>query len=265
MKHTLRLAQKRIDVTGDDAREWLGGQLTCDLRESAPGSSTYGLLLTTKGKIITDVWVLTGYENAPFALSVPESALPETLKRLERFLVMEDVDLEVSDEVLVSVQGGDSPGPGWWPVPRLDGPGWERWMSPEEAATHTTTSETDYEGARIEAGRPRLGLDMGNDTLPQEVGLHRAVAFDKGCYVGQEPVVMLEHRGKPPKRLVRLSVAGAEPGAEVIAGGASVGRVTSVHPSKELALALVRRKFLESDLQVGDACVGEVMVIGQKA
>ena len=109
------------------------------------------------------------------------------------------------------------------------------------------------QGARYDArGVPRWGRDFGADTLPQEAGLKHAVSFDKGCYLGQEPVVMLEHRGKPPKRLVRLELEDAvEVGAPVEAAERQVGRVTSAAGTR--ALALVKRKALEGEapLEVG--------------
>ena len=78
---------------------------------------------------------------------------------------------------------------------------------------------------RIESGRPRLGVDMDDTTIPQEAGLNeRAVSFDKGCYVGQETVARLHYRGKPNRHLrgLRLS-APANTGDAVRAGDREVG------------------------------------------
>jgi len=86
--------------------------------------------------------------------------------------------------------------------------------------------------ARLRAGRPVFGADFGPSVLPQVAGLtRRAVSFKKGCYRGQEPVVMLEHRGSPPKRLVRVQIDASAP---VVVGtslrgadGAVLGAITS--------------------------------------
>ena len=69
-------------------------------------------------------------------------------------------------------------------------------------------SEEAAECVRIESGRPRLGMDMGSNTIPQEAGLNeRAVSFTKGCYVGQETVARLHYRGKPNRHLRGLELS----------------------------------------------------------
>ena len=71
--------------------------------------------------------------------------------------------------------------------------------------------EEALECLRVESGRPRLGLDMDGDTIPQEAGINeRAVSFTKGCYVGQETVARLHYKGKPNRHLrgLRLGETG---------------------------------------------------------
>jgi folate-binding protein YgfZ len=111
---------------------------------------------------------------------------------------------------------------------------------------------------RIEAGRPRLGFELGDDVIPQEAALNdRAISFTKGCYVGQETVARLYYKGKPNRHLrgLRLS-APAERGQIVVAGEREVGRIGSscVSPTHgPIALALLRREAAPGDsVQVGD-------------
>jgi folate-binding protein YgfZ len=119
---------------------------------------------------------------------------------------------------------------------------------------------------RIEAGRPRLGLELGDDVIPQEAALNdRAISFTKGCYVGQETVARLHYKGKPNRHLrgLRLS-APAERGQIVLAGEREVGRIGSscVSPTHgPIALALLRREAAPGDsVQVGDGgTVAEVV------
>ena len=105
---------------------------------------------------------------------------------------------------------------------------------------------------RVEAGRPRLGLDMTGETIPEEAGLNeRAVSFTKGCYVGQETVARLHYRGKPNRHLrgLRLSEP-AERDGPILLGEKEVGRVgsTTVSPTLgPIALALVRREAEPGD------------------
>jgi tRNA-modifying protein YgfZ len=107
-----------------------------------------------------------------------------------------------------------------------------------------------YEALRVEARRPRLGLDSDHRTIPNELPwLRTAVHLDKGCYRGQETVARVHNLGRPPRRLVLLHLDGvsevlAEPGTPVLAGTREVGRVGSVvrhHELGVIALALVKQ------------------------
>jgi folate-binding protein YgfZ len=120
-----------------------------------------------------------------------------------------------------------------------------------------------YEALRVEARRPRLGLDSDHRTIPNELQwLRTAVHLDKGCYRGQETVARVHNLGRPPRRLVLLHLDGvsevlAEPGTPVQAGAREVGRVGSVvrhHELGVIALALVKRNVgADTAIKVGDA------------
>jgi folate-binding protein YgfZ len=107
-----------------------------------------------------------------------------------------------------------------------------------------------YEALRVEARRPRFGVDTDHRTIPNELPwLRTAVHLEKGCYRGQETVARVHNLGRPPRRLVLLHLDGisevlAEPGTPVLAGTREVGRVGSVVRHYELgviALALVKQ------------------------
>ena len=105
---------------------------------------------------------------------------------------------------------------------------------------------------RIERGRPRYGVDMSDENLPGEAGIvERAVSFTKGCYVGQEPVARMFHKGHPNRHLrVLLLSAPVEPGTPVTAAGKEVGRITSAGVSPvhgPIALAILRREVAPGD------------------
>jgi len=185
------------------------------------------------------------------------------VKRLDRFIVMEDVELEPTE--LCVIHTLVEPAREAHATPRIVTQGWDLVVSDAEATLAELEREgfvrgddALYERLRIEAGKPRLGADFGEHTLPQEAGLKSAVSFSKGCYFGQEPVVMLEHRGKPPKRLVQIAPLATSLGPVIVgapvtdAEGREVGTVTSATP--DAALALVKRRALEA---------GELRVNGQ--
>lgn len=258
------LDERVLRVHGDDARTWLQGQVTCDVLLGGP--SVHGLVLSATGHVITDVWVLDRSrpgETPELWLRMPSRAFDAAVKRLDRFIVMEDVELEPTE--LRVIHTLVEPTREAHATPRIVTQGWDLVVSDAEATLAELEREgfvrgddALYERLRIAAGKPRLGADFGEHTLPQEAGLKSAVSFTKGCYFGQEPVVMLEHRGKPPKRLVRIAPLASSLGPVIVGApvtdseGREVGTVTSATP--DAALALVKRRALEA---------GELRVNGQ--
>ncbi|MDT4915220.1 MAG: tRNA-modifying protein YgfZ [Pseudonocardiales bacterium] len=107
-----------------------------------------------------------------------------------------------------------------------------------------------FEALRVEARRPRLGLETDHRTIPHEVGwIGSAVHLDKGCYRGQETVARVQNLGKPPRRLVLLHLSGEsdalpEPGTAVELDGRTVGFLgTALHHFDlgPIALAVIKR------------------------
>lgn len=143
----------------------------------------------------------------------------------------------------------------------------DHWLSRLRLAGATLTPAADLEFARIETGRAEFLVDMDADTIPLEAGLEdRAISFTKGCYVGQEVIVRILHRGggRVAKRLVGLVVDGdCVPSARATVSGSTgdVGRVTSAAWSPRLArpvaLAYVHRDLAEPGSTVQVACDGE--------
>ncbi|MEB3370180.1 CAF17-like 4Fe-4S cluster assembly/insertion protein YgfZ [Saccharopolyspora mangrovi] len=119
-----------------------------------------------------------------------------------------------------------------------------------------------FEALRVEALRPRVGLDTDDRSIPHELGwIHLAAHVAKGCYRGQETVAKVHNVGKPPRRMVLLHLDGSvevspETGDPVFHGDRKVGRVGSVVQHHELgpvALALVKRSApVDAELMAGD-------------
>jgi tRNA-modifying protein YgfZ len=113
------------------------------------------------------------------------------------------------------------------------------------------------QAVRVESGRPLFGVDMDEHTIPLEAGIEdRAISFSKGCYVGQEVIIRVLHRGggRIARRLVGLTLgdgSGAQParGQALTADGRDVGRLTSVVHSpaldRDIALGYVARELSE--------------------
>lgn len=263
-----------VHVRGDDARSWLNGQVSNDVRELSEEAACYALALTVKGRIVSDLWALAeGAEG--MALVLPKARCEATLERLDKHIIMEDVELTPDAELEVfTVQGPRASEVVMaareaplrrYRCARLTAEGIDLWVARAQAEAlfeqlvraavavgGGVLGDPSWAEAHVALRVPRLGVDFGEDSYPQEAGLgSRALSFSKGCYLGQEVVYMLENRGQLPRRLVQLeapSGAVIEPGAPVLDGeGKRVGEVTSATVSGEepLALAYVKRALAE--------------------
>ena len=262
-----RSARGKLLVAGEGAAEFLQGQLTNDVEALAPGTGCYAALLTHKGKIQADMRVLRGLDW--IWLDTEPEGLAALTKTIRTFGIGRDVrstDLTATRAILSLI------GPGARETVDALADDEEHAFVEGEHGLHVATdvgldvicpageadavraalgveevSEEAADCIRIERGRPRHGLDIDSDTMPQEAGLNeRAVSFTKGCYVGQETVARLHYKGKPNRHLrgLRLS-APATRGDEVLLGEKVVGRVGSACVSPRhgpIALALIRRE-----------------------
>jgi folate-binding protein YgfZ len=260
-----RSERAKLALKGGDAVDFLQGQVTNDVERLTPGSGCYAAILTHKGKLRADLRILRGDDW--LWLDGEAIARAVLVHTVETYSVGRDVsfdDLTESRSILSLIgpearERLDTEPPmdehafvqGTHGLYVATDMGVDVICEDPVAVRHALEVEAVPEGAaeclRIESGRPRLGLDMDADTIPQEAGLNeRAVSFAKGCYVGQETVARLHYKGKPNRHLrgLRLS-ARAVGGEEVLLGERVVGRVGSTCVSPALgpiALALLRRE-----------------------
>jgi folate-binding protein YgfZ len=281
-----RSHRAKLTVSGPDAAEYLQGQLTNDTEALGPDEGCYAALLDRKGHLQSDMRVLRLSSGELWLDLEPEPA-PAVLGHLRTYSIGREVELEdVSERWAITsligpraaeIADTEDLGPehaqrfrdwdgvevlavatdlGVDLITRADqARGLRRLL---DAAGAVEVDSAAAEVLRIESGRPRFGLDMGSEAMPAEAGItERAVDFEKGCYIGQEPVARLHYRGKPNRTLrgLRLSAA-AEHGAALRLGDRDVGTVGSACLSPALgpiALAVVRREAAEGDqLSVGD-------------
>jgi folate-binding protein YgfZ len=284
----------QIAVTGRDRASYLQGLLTNDIPALVPGSGCYAAWLSPQGRMLTDLHLfesgtmllldvpgglvqatLDRLEQFIFSEDVQTGSLAGSLVSLS-------VHGPRAATVLEAVLAGAG-GLGAWNayqhaqatfggqpavVARVDQvgvPGFHVYLEPaHEAALRdalaaggaVAVGEGALTAARIEAGYPVFGLDMTEDTIPLEAGIEsRAISMAKGCYVGQEVIVRVLHRGhgRVARRLVGLRVDGAVPetGARLRVGSdgdaKEIGFVTSAADSPRLggiALGYVHRDFV---------------------
>jgi hypothetical protein len=247
-----------VKVSGEDARSFLNGLVTTNVLLLHPGLGRFGALLTPQGKIIVDFLITeapSGHGGG-FLIDCPRALAQALTDKLNIYKLRAKVTVEnLSDNlgVLAAWEGDPAVKPDLtFADPRNAALGW-RILVPEELAQKVAdligadlADSAAYEAHRIAAGVPRGGLDfMFGDAFPHETNMDRlhGVDFDKGCYVGQEVVSRMQHRGTARTRTIRVIVDGAAPeaGADVLAGDKPVGTMGSTAGDKGLALIRVDR------------------------
>ena len=244
-----------VVVSGPDSGSFPQSLLSQDLGSLAPGEAVPALLLQPRGKLLVD---LVARRHGPDEWwCVCEAGFGAVLADgLRRFRIRVKVEIEERPVGALAVRGraaDELPGAvaaagvvavpaRWGSAPAVDLIGDAAAVDAVGAALGLPEIGVDlYEAARIEAGVPRMGIDLDEDTIPQEADLDRdAISFTKGCFIGQELVCRIDSRGHVNRHLRRLRGGSPTVGAAVTAAGREVGSVTSA--AGEVALALVRRE-----------------------
>lgn len=255
MKAALLPDRGVVKVAGAEARSFLNGLLTTDVTRVTPEQARFGALLTPQGKIIVDCIVAEApaADGGGFFLDCPRALAPNLVEKLNFYKLRAKVICEDLSAVLgvMAIWGGTgSTEYGLiYADPRLPALG-QRVMLPPHLAKEAAADlgaepmeATAYEAHRIAQGVPRGGLDfIYGDAFPHETDMDQlaGVDFDKGCYVGQEVVSRMEHRGTARNRVVPVAVEGFAPeaGIPVMAGDKQVG-TTGSHAGQS-ALAMLR-------------------------
>jgi len=245
-----------VSVSGEDARPFLHGLVTQNIETLESGAATFAGLLNPQGKVLFDFLVLVREHD--FVLDGPRDQIGDLVRRLGFYKLRAKVEIsDLSDELAVAAVW-DNPESAAAPAgvsaftdPRAGAPG-QRLIAPEDKLRavaaqlgHTLVESGEYEAHRIALGVPESGKDyfsgdvFAHDACIDQLG---GVDFHKGCYVGQEVVSRMHHRGTARKRFV--AVRGSElpePGAAVTAGSTSLGKLTSAAGDSGLALVRIDR------------------------
>lgn len=244
-----------LRVLGEEARKFLDGLVTCDMDRVTPAKPRFGALLTPQGKILFDFIIFEAPEEdgGGFYLDCAKFLAPDLTKRLGFYKLRAKVAIEDLSERLAVVAGwDDTPKPDEEvglvaDDPRLPALGWRAIVAAEDATAFGGADPLAYHAYRIALGVPEGGKDyLFTDAFPHEALMDqlRGVDFDKGCYVGQEVVSRMQHRGTARTRIVPLTYAdgfAAEPGAEVTAGERALGKVGTGANGRGLAMLRLDR------------------------
>jgi glycine cleavage system T protein len=298
--------RSKFALTGEHRVRFMHRIVSNDIKNLSAGQGTYATLLNAQGRILADLriyadedrlWVDTDVDLAEKAITA-----------LKRYIIGDRVEVEPGELCAVAIQGPQSRGAlhellgsdlppleremdhcaldregQRGRVVRLSSTGeegYEVWLEPDATvrfwqAAHDASGgqviacgSEALESLRIEAGLPRYGQELAEDTLPLEAGLLNALSFNKGCYIGQEIVERTRSRGHVNWKLMGLRLEAdapmPAPGESVTADAKTIAEVTSACFSptlgRPMALAYVRREVSEpgTKLTLASGAVAEV-------
>ena len=290
----LSATRGRIRVSGSEATMFLNGLMTNDMKSLAANRWMPAVFPTVQGRLIGAVRVIRGGEPT-FLIDTETASHDAVLKTISRFTMAGDFKVTdvTAETALLTVQG---PGAGeviekvfetpaseippngvsevqWQSLPAtiiraahtgengfdivIDSSRKAELLQALETAGAQPISEDTLEILRVEAGIARFGLDIDETSVVPETNLDDAVSYTKGCYVGQEIIVRIKHRGHPAKKLTGLRFetdTPIEPGATINSTeNQEIGRVTSAvvsPPLGSIGLGYVRYEHLAAGTRV---------------
>jgi folate-binding protein YgfZ len=289
-------ARGQIAVAGKDRASYLQGLLTNDIQALTPGTGCYAAWLTPQGRMITDLHVLESGDmilldvpaelvdailerldqflfgedvqlaslatalrgvwiHGPAAARIISQTTPGA-RSLDEWVDYQHARLDFAGHPVVVARINQVGVPGFCAYIAADAA--DGFIATLVANGAAVVSQDAIDALRIEAGYPVFGTDMTDDTIPLEAGIEsRAISFTKGCYVGQEVVIRVLHRGggRVARRLVGLRVEGSppEPAARIASGDRDIGFITSSATSSTMgavALGYVHRDFTSAGTSV---------------
>ncbi|MFZ1086856.1 MAG: folate-binding protein [Terracidiphilus sp.] len=266
---------RRVAVRGEDRFRWLNGMVTNAVNDLAGDAGAWNLVLNAQGRILGDLHVWRDGEMLDLVIAADQ--YEKLLAHLDRFIIMDDVELVPENETALGLAGPQAaemlkklglPAPtelltsiraSWNGEPlriaRAYGalaPHFELWMQADQLAAlwralaeagATPVGADALEAFRIAEGIPAYGVDIAERDLPQETSQMRSLSFSKGCYLGQEIVERIRSRGSVHRHLRPLELLGPVPaaGSELTwEGTAAAGLITS---AAELPLTAGTRVF----------------------
>jgi tRNA-modifying protein YgfZ len=282
----------KLRLTGADRVRYLNGQVTANVQKLRAGQTAPACVTTAKGRLCAEI-VISVAEDALYIDA--EAVLRESLPaRLERYIVADDAvlaDVSAEFQLLHFIPPANEPiesvlrtgfGRHEHRRARRFGRDGVDFLLPASDATellptltgeHPPLDESLLETLRIEAGVPRWGRELDENTLPPEAGLERThIDYDKGCYIGQEVISRLKSIGHVNRRLVGFVARETEalqPGMRLFASGddtVEIGALTSAAWSfaleRPIALGYLKRGAQMGELlarEAGEAGPGRIV------
>ncbi|MDD9910935.1 MAG: folate-binding protein [Ahrensia sp.] len=228
-----------VRIAGTEAPHFLQNLVTCEVESMTDGSTAFGALLTPQGKILFD-FLLKRVEDE-FVVDLNAEQVDDFVKRMMFYRLRAKVEIEKLDHVPTVT----------WPAEGGDADARDARLGMRGYATDVTTStETEWQTLRIALGYPESGRDFEpSSTFPHEALMdqfgHSGVDFTKGCYVGQEVVSRMQHRGTARSRFVKIRAVNGDAlpavGTAIVAGDRAIGSMGSSVGSEGLGLLRLDR------------------------
>ncbi len=254
-----------LAIGGADASKFLQGLITNDIGKVQGSQAVHTGLLSPQGKILFDFFLVEN--GGRFLADVARDQIDELAKRLAFYRLRAAVEIDQQPSCQVAAAWGGTPvspdGAVVYADPRLPALDYRAFlpegMSASELGCDEAT-EADYHAFRVHQGVPEGGLDYAfGETFPHEALFDQlnGVDFAKGCFVGQEVVSRMEHRGTARKRIVPVESEAPlpAPGTNIEAGGVPIGSLGSV--SGSAGLALVRLDRIEDAVARGQTLTAD--------
>ena len=230
-----------IQVSGADAEHFLHNLVTTDIAALPKGEAWPGALLTPQGKILFDF--LVWRDGDGFVLDVSATQREALIKRLTMYKLRAAVEIVATEPAGVTVAWGEDADETGLLDHRFAVAGLRVTRKPGYGDAEAAQG---YDALRVLAGIAEAGSDFAlQDAFPHDVlyDLTGGVSFKKGCYVGQEVVSRMQHRGTARRRVVAVTAETALPasGSELLAGGKPIGSLGTVTGNRGLAIVRIDR------------------------
>jgi tRNA-modifying protein YgfZ len=228
--HAILTGLSHIKIEGEDALNWLQNLITPDIESQPLGSAIAAALLTPQGKILFDFRVLKAADQS-LILECRTEIAPALVQRLTMYKLRAKLTIGNAQPAQIAVDNES----GTWHDLRFATPVWR------SVTVGAGGDRAPYDALRIEHGVAESGSDYAlGDYFPHDVNLDQTggIGFRKGCYVGQEVVSRMQHRGTARRRLVIVEGAQDLPvrGTMVMAGDRDIGTIGTVAGKRGLAI-----------------------------
>ena len=233
-----------IALEGAQARSFLQGLVTNDLNRLAPGTGLYAALLTPQGKVLFDFLIAEG--DGAVLIDCPAAAAEALVKRLTMYRLRAVIGIAIRPQLAVyaGLSGRPAERAVTFADPRLAALG-PRSIGAVAEMPDYLEGPAPYHAERLALGVPE-GLDFGSgEIFALDAGLDElhGIAFDKGCYVGQELTARMKHRGTAKKRILVIRTDRALPpaGERLVDGETEIGEILSSYGLEGFALVRLDR------------------------